>query len=633
MKKEIIISLLIVLLLIPLVNAAAKSEISDIGDYSVATFDVSVKGELSINPSGNVKAELRLFPITDARQGILSLSRWSNPQASIKQQEKSILYTWDAISSAQFGVDSEVQIIVNKLGSSKASFPLENKENLEYTRATENIDINAEITKKANEIVAGKTDALKATAALADFVHNYVTYDESYGNTIKKASFVFQSRRGVCDEYTNLFIAMCRAVGLPGRYVSGVAYSNIKDEFGNHAWAEVYIPGHDWIPFDPTYGQSGWIDVSHIALAKSQDTQSSVLYSYPGGSVINNKEITISTEIKSKMQKFSPKESIEIRLLKNNVKAGSYVPLEVKVKNNQNYYLPVSIYISKSSGLYGENTQNLILAPTQESTLFFIIETPTKDIEEGYKYTSFIEVKSSYNSIATTELTFSKNYEDELTLSEAQNIVNALTKEEREDKYNIDLECNTEREIYYNDEKITLYCNTTNKGNVPLENLNLCVKTDCRTFSLDIGKQKTEPFTLEEGGDYIINVKNSFVSMSTFLDVKVLEKPNLKILNVDKNELNYAKDNISLIIETKSVCKNLVVNVNKFQMKINETDLKKELPLNLAGKDALSGKIKVSVECYDLKDRKYEDSQTFQVTIINAPFYAKILQIFARLFG
>jgi len=302
MKKEII-PLLIVLLLIPLVNAAATSEISDIGDYSVATFDVSVKGDLVVSPGGKVNAELRLFPIADARQSILSLSKWSNPQASIKQQEKSILYTWDVISSAQFGVDSEVQIIVNKLGPSLASFPLENKENLEYTRATENIDINAEITKKANEIVAGKTDALKATMAIANFVHDYITYDENFGNAIKKASWVFQNKRGVCDEYANLFIAMCRAVGLPSRYVSGVAYSNVKDEFGNHAWAEVYIPGHEWVAFDPTYGQYGWVDVSHISLAKSQDTQSSVLYSYPGGSVMDSKEITISTKIKSRVQK------------------------------------------------------------------------------------------------------------------------------------------------------------------------------------------------------------------------------------------------------------------------------------------------------------------------------------------
>jgi transglutaminase-like putative cysteine protease len=59
---------------------------------------------------------------------------------------------------------------------------------------------------------------------------------------------------GSCRDYTTLFMAACRSVGIAARFVSGYLFGNPQQEHQLHAWAEVYLPGAGWRGFDPTQG-------------------------------------------------------------------------------------------------------------------------------------------------------------------------------------------------------------------------------------------------------------------------------------------------------------------------------------------------------------------------------------------
>ncbi|MEJ2050446.1 MAG: transglutaminase-like domain-containing protein, partial [Calditrichota bacterium] len=52
------------------------------------------------------------------------------------------------------------------------------------------------------------------------------------------------------------FIALCRAAGLPARYVGSIVVrgddASLDDVF--HRWPEVYLPNYGWIPIDPEGG-------------------------------------------------------------------------------------------------------------------------------------------------------------------------------------------------------------------------------------------------------------------------------------------------------------------------------------------------------------------------------------------
>lgn len=72
-------------------------------------------------------------------------------------------------------------------------------------------------------------------------------------------STVMQERKGVCQDFSHLFLAMLRSFGVPARYVSGYLETlpppgkkKLQGSDASHAWIAAYIPGRGWTDFDPT---------------------------------------------------------------------------------------------------------------------------------------------------------------------------------------------------------------------------------------------------------------------------------------------------------------------------------------------------------------------------------------------
>lgn len=65
-------------------------------------------------------------------------------------------------------------------------------------------------------------------------------------------------RRGTasCSEYTYSMIALCRALGVPARYVGAVSLRGDDASYDDvfHRWNEIYLPPYGWIPFDANKG-------------------------------------------------------------------------------------------------------------------------------------------------------------------------------------------------------------------------------------------------------------------------------------------------------------------------------------------------------------------------------------------
>jgi transglutaminase-like putative cysteine protease len=65
------------------------------------------------------------------------------------------------------------------------------------------------------------------------------------------------ARRGVCQDFSHIFIALARHLGVPTRYVSGYLFNdtltaNRSSDGATHAWAEALMPDVGWVGFDPT---------------------------------------------------------------------------------------------------------------------------------------------------------------------------------------------------------------------------------------------------------------------------------------------------------------------------------------------------------------------------------------------
>lgn len=74
--------------------------------------------------------------------------------------------------------------------------------------------------------------------------------------------FLFETRRGYCEQFAGSYAVMARLVGLPARVAVGFTPGELGDdgryrvrELNAHAWPEVYLPGSGWLAFEPTPGR------------------------------------------------------------------------------------------------------------------------------------------------------------------------------------------------------------------------------------------------------------------------------------------------------------------------------------------------------------------------------------------
>ena len=65
------------------------------------------------------------------------------------------------------------------------------------------------------------------------------------------AAAAFAKGKGVCQDHTHVFLACCRSLRIPARYVSGYVYSRDTEHVAMHAWAEAWL-NERWHSFDIT---------------------------------------------------------------------------------------------------------------------------------------------------------------------------------------------------------------------------------------------------------------------------------------------------------------------------------------------------------------------------------------------
>jgi transglutaminase-like putative cysteine protease len=82
------------------------------------------------------------------------------------------------------------------------------------------------------------------------------------------ASQAFALQGGAVQDQVHVFLACCRQLGLPARYVSGYAYTPDRAAVASRAWAEAWI-GNRWVGFNVSQGSSA--DGGHIKLAVGLD--------------------------------------------------------------------------------------------------------------------------------------------------------------------------------------------------------------------------------------------------------------------------------------------------------------------------------------------------------------------------
>lgn len=151
----------------------------------------------------------------------------------------------------------------------------------------------------SNDKIKKLASDLKTPRAIYDYVIRHLNYD--YSRVISNKSrlgaleLIDNPTSAVCLEFTDLFVTLARAAGIPAREIDGYAYTQnskerplslVKDVL--HAWPEYYDKDLEtWIMVDPTWANTtggidyfNVLDFDHIAFViKGHDSE----YPIPAG--------------------------------------------------------------------------------------------------------------------------------------------------------------------------------------------------------------------------------------------------------------------------------------------------------------------------------------------------------------
>ena len=238
---------------------------------------------------------------------------------------------------------------------------LTNKQLKEYTTSKKYWDLG-------NQKTRDDIKELKSAEDIYNYVQKTLTYNYKKIATdnlrLGGQGALTDVKNSVCLEFTDLFISIARAKGIPARSVEGFAFTQnaklrplslVNDIL--HAWPEYYdLKSKRWIMVDPTWGNTTKgmdyftsLDFSHVAFAvKGIDSE----YPIPAGGYKFNKESKDVEVSFAKSSEFDEKKNIQIT---DNLPNFSFPKIDiqgtVKIKNSGNVaYSNVTVDVRSSRG-------------------------------------------------------------------------------------------------------------------------------------------------------------------------------------------------------------------------------------------------------------------------------------------
>jgi transglutaminase-like putative cysteine protease len=125
----------------------------------------------------------------------------------------------------------------------------------QYLQPTSLGPIDGPVKALADQIVAGKTGVYNKAKAIYDWIcENMYRDPNTKGCGPGDVCSLLITPGGKCTDIHSVFVALCRAAGVPAREIFGIRLGKKATEDvtkWQHCWAEFFLPGYGWIPVDP----------------------------------------------------------------------------------------------------------------------------------------------------------------------------------------------------------------------------------------------------------------------------------------------------------------------------------------------------------------------------------------------
>lgn len=254
MKERVLLMLVLLLTAAPFPSVAA--------DQAVGT--ITMEFDLSGHPAGK---EVKLwipYPLSDANQLITDISffgdyaeaavysdqRYSTPMlfarwvASAEPISRKLIFTFHAVRR---------EVLKKDLPTAGAAWnPADYRE---YLGGTSLGPIDGAVKELSDRITSGKSGVYAKARAIYDWIcENMYRDPDTRGCGPGDVCALILQPGGKCTDIHSVFVALCRAAGVPAREIFGIRLGKKDTEditTWQHCWAEFFLPGFGWVPVDP----------------------------------------------------------------------------------------------------------------------------------------------------------------------------------------------------------------------------------------------------------------------------------------------------------------------------------------------------------------------------------------------
>src|SRR5258708_3739213 len=224
------------------------------------------------NPVTDSHTELRLMPVSDEHQNRMEYRLQVSPPARVFQFESpyGVIQNFNMREPhAELSITAESRVnslLTNPFdglnlqeddwayyrdGGARSDSP-------EFLTATILVPHEPAVQVIAQDsLEACRQNVASFLLALNTLIFNLINYEKDSTTVHTTLTEILEDKRGVCQDFAHLMLAVCRSQGIPARYVSGYLLSLPGDgtmhaDQAMHAWVECLFPDGEWRGFDPT---------------------------------------------------------------------------------------------------------------------------------------------------------------------------------------------------------------------------------------------------------------------------------------------------------------------------------------------------------------------------------------------
>lgn len=224
--------------------------------HSSKDFKIKYKANMESSNKNSIRAWLAV-PQNSNRQKINSFSVSPKPKKEYKDTQGNKILCFYFKDEKEIKIDLEIETTLwkEKIDLKEENFRIPNRSSEVYKRYTKSerfLEKTEDIKKLAKSITKNDDRNLSKLK----FIFDHVVENFRYCYPVKKRgvkNLDLKNLKGDCGEYSSLFVAMCRSVGIPAKNQTGYVIFPKEGSVVEHGWASVYLSSEGWVDFDTQY--------------------------------------------------------------------------------------------------------------------------------------------------------------------------------------------------------------------------------------------------------------------------------------------------------------------------------------------------------------------------------------------